>query len=289
MRDIPVEIKLTGLSPIENIGPMQVINLKMQSGYLQAVLAPRILTDLSCQWPFPQLFKLGDTVYVATIDAIYKYEDAILIPMITNLDNAGYPWDASIIGDFCVFVNNKVVVAGTKDELTVNNAIPSAISICNVGDQLILGAPWAYGAWNNQAVLWGSVGSTLFTIDRSNVAALRFADCGTVLRLIYQEKKTMTGLKPGFVALGTDGVTSFLADDLPAVYSKKKIASIGIHSQCAAALTQNGIFYVGTDGSLNVIKDAESKSIDYHHLFRAARGEVVLTYNEVNDELYIGI
>jgi hypothetical protein len=289
MKDIPVQIKLGGLSPDEDDGAIQAINVKLYNNQLRSVLAPYFFIDLVCEWPFPQLFKLNDLVFVATQDKIYKLSDNVLELCLSDIPNAGYPWDAAAIGDYYIFMNNKVVVGGDRNGLAIRPDIPVGISICNVGDQLIIGAPWAYGAWNNQAVIWGKVGSTDFTIDRSNVAALRFADCGTVLRLVYQEKKTMTGLKPGFVVFGTEGVTSFLVDDAPIVFSKKNISRTGIRTQLAVTNTPDGAMYIGEDGSINSVADSAVKQIGYGHLFRVAQGEVVLNYDDVYNDLYIGI
>ena len=290
MEDFPVKINFGGLAQKQDAaGTLMSINLKPYEKGLRSVLAPKPTHQLSgVIWPFPQVFKLGLNSYVTTKDSIFLISGNALAPLITDVPNANYPWDAAIVGDYKVFINNKTVVVG-RDTLEVDDSekIPTGRSICSVSGQLIIAAPWAYASWNFESVIWSRVGVVDFTLDRSNVSALRFADCGIVLRVLPQSIKTMMGYKSGFIAYGTSGVSSFLHDNLPAGFSLVKLSNIGIYSQLAVSGDINDHFFVSKDKKLYSIKDGVVKELGYQSQLQGAGSEIILSYDTFNKELWV--
>ena len=292
MQDYPIQIPLGGLAVKEDgPGTLQSINLRPYGKGLRSILAPKALYDLQAEWPFPQLLRLGGNVFATTKDAIYRVNSGLLQPLLGDIPNAGYPWSGAIVGDYLVFVNNKVVVTGRSTlAIDTSGKIPTGIAICTVaGSQLVIAAPWAYGEWHYHSVIWSRVGSVDFIVDKSNVSAVRHAQCGQVLSVKPFYKKTLTGLKFSFMAFGTDGVSSFMAADLPAVFSTKKISDVGIYSQLAVSGEDDLIYYVGTNGVLFSATDGDIKEVGYKRSFGAARGELVLSYNALDKELWVGM
>ena len=291
MQDFPVQVAFAGgLAPKKEAeGAMGCVNLRARGKGLEAVLAPRMLAALTgVSWPFPQVFRLRGETFVCTKDAILKVGGAALIPLLSGLDNAGYPWSATEIGGFKVFTNNKVVVTGLDTlEVDTDHKIPAGLSICAVSAQLIIAAPWAYGEWNDEAVMWGKVGTADFTVDRSNIAAVRYAQCGTVLKVLPFKKKTLSGLHFGFVAFGTEGVTTFLTAAHPAVFSQLLAYPVGIHSQLAAAGSPDEQFFIDSNYNLCHITDGDVKVLGYQHILKGVQGAIVLSYDRLNKELWV--
>lgn len=290
MEDFPVKINLTGLAQKPDAsGGTVSINLKPYEKGLRSILAPRPLYALSeVAWPFPQVFRLGLNHYVAIKDTIFRIDSNSLVPMLANIPNSGYPWDAAIVGDHCIFINNKSVIVGrTNLTLDPDLKIPTGLSICEVNSQLVIAAPWAYGEHHEQSVIWSQIGSADFTINRSNVAALRFADCGRVLKVIPQVIKTLGGIKKGFLAFGTTGVSSFLAESLPAGYSMVKISQAGIYSQLAAAGDETIQYYVSSDKKLHSVSEGKITELGYSSQLQGAGSEIVLSYDHFNKELWV--
>lgn len=291
MQDFPVQVVLAGgLAPKEEAdGLVRCVNLRCKGKGLESVLAPRMLAELSgVSWPFPQIFRLAGETFACLPDTILQVEDAVLTPLLTDIENAGYPWSATEIGGYKVFTNNKVVVTG-GDTLAVDtdHVIPAGIAVCSASAQLVIAAPWAYGEWNGSSVMWGKIGAADFTVDRSNVAAIRYAACGTVLNLLPFRKKTLSGLHFGFIAFGTEGVTTFLAAPHPAIFSQLLAYPVGIHSQLAAAGTIEEQFFVDSNCNLCHIKDGEVKVLGYQHYLKGVQGAIVLSYDELNKELWV--
>lgn len=292
MQDFPIKVKVAGGLPVEEDSPglSACINLKPFNKGMKAVLAPRpkfFLTGVP--WPFPQYIRLVDTVYVCTPDTIYREDANGLTPLLTGIPNAGYPWSGAEVGGFRIFVNNKVVVTGRETlALDTTQKIPTGIAITSVSSHFIIAAPWIYGKWHKDFVAWSTVSTPDFTIDRSNLAALRYADCGTVLGLLPYRRKTLSGLHHGFIALGSEGVVSWLTAAIPAVFNQVKAFQYGMHSQLAYAGDLHHQFFLATNKTLCEITEGEVKPLGYSHLFHNIDGEIVFSYNGKDQELWIG-
>jgi hypothetical protein len=292
MQDFPIQVKIAGGMPTVEDGPglSNCINLKPFAKGLKSVLAPRPILPLTgVTWPFPQFFRLVDTSYVCTVDTIYQQNTKALTPLISGIPNAGYPWSAAAIGDYRIFINNKVVIVG-RDTLAIDDSkkIPTGMAIANIDGQLVVGAPWMYGKWHSDCVAWGAIGSLDFTIGRDNIAAIRYAACGEVLGLKFFTRKTLSGLHAGFIAFGTEGITSWLTAPHPAMFNQVKAYANGVHSQLAIAGDIHHQFCLLRDKQLCEITDGVVKELQYAHLLHNIDGEIVLSYNPLTKDLWIG-
>jgi hypothetical protein len=292
MQDFSIQVKISGGMPVEEDGPgfSNCINLKPFAKGLKAVLAPRPILPLAdVKWPFPQFFRLVDTSYVCTQDTIYRQDAKCLTPLLSGIPNAGYPWSAAAVGTYRVFINNKVVVVGV-DTLAVDTSkkIPTGIAIANIDGQLVIGAPWMYGRWHNDCVAWGRIGTTDFTISRDNISALRYAACGTVYGIKFFTRKTLSGLHAGFIAFGDEGITTWLTAPHPAMFNQVRAYANGVHSQLAIAGDIHHQFCLLRDKQLCEITDGIVTEKGYAHLMHNIDGEIVLSYNPLTKDLYIG-
>jgi hypothetical protein len=291
MQDFPVQVVLTkGLAVAEESeGLVSCINLRASGKGLQSVLAPRMLYPLTgVSWPFPQVFRLGGETYVCLVDSILHLTGGALVPVLQDLPNAGYPWGAAEVGGFKIFTNNKIVVTGL-DTLAIDTEhnIPPGLDVCAFSGQFVIAAPWAYGKWNDEAVAWSRVGSPDFTIGRDNVAAIRYAQCGVVSKILPFKKKTLSGLHFGFAAFGSEGVTTFLTAARPAVFSQLLAHEVGIHSSLAAAGGLSESFFVDSNYNLCHLTDGEVKVLGYQQFLKGVAGAIVLSYDALNRELWV--
>jgi len=291
MQDFPIQVNITGgLAPRKEAeGLVTSINLRALGKGLESVLAPKSLYTLAgVAWPFPQVFRLAVQTFVCLEDTILRVDGGYLTPVVTNIPNAGYPWGAAEVGGYKVFTNNKVVVAGGASlVLDTEHKIPAGLDICATPGQFIIAAPWAYGTWQTETVMWSKIGSADFTIDRSNIAAERYAGVGTVMRVLPFMKKTLSGLHYGFAAYGTEGVATYLTAAHPAIFSQMKSYPVGMHSSRAVAGTEQEQFFVDKNFNLCQLKDGEVKVLGYQQHLKGVRGEIVLSYDAFNKELWV--
>lgn len=288
MQEFPVNLKLAGLSPNPgDPGAEVLLGMRPHKGGYESVLAPRLLVALAASWPFPQIFKLLDYTIVATVDSFYDVAGNLILGPVAT---AGYPWSAAIAGDFIIFTNNKVVVSGRGLDLSIDTTglVPAGRSICEVGAQFVIGAPWAYAANHTKAVIWSRVGVADFTIDEDNISALRFAGCGDVLAVKPYIRPTISGIRRGFIAYGTEGVTAFDVESAPAGYSQVQLSDVGIYSQLAVAGTLRTHFFVGTNRRLYAISEGKLEELGFERQFRLAGGEISLSFNRERNELWAG-
>jgi hypothetical protein len=289
MKDFPVEIKLQGLRPnAGEPGAEVLIGLRtLKDGY-EGLLAPRLTVALSTNWPFPQMLRIGEYTIVATPDALYQVDGTVIL---SGIDNAGYPWSGSVVGDFIILTNNKVVVSGRAYALTVDTSglTPAGRCVCECGGQFIIGAPWIYGEHHPKSVAWGGIGHADFTIEEDNLAGIRFAEVGNILAMMPQTFTTLSGLQRGFLVFGSAGVASFVGEDHPVVYKQKVLSEVGVHSQLAVSGVESKAFYLGTDRKVYVVADRKVQALGFDSYFWGAGSEVVFAYDHTQDELWVGL
>ncbi len=291
MQDFPIKVDISGglAAKQDASGLVAGINLRAYEKGLRSVLGPSLLYQLNnVQWPFPQVFRLAGSLYVCTSDSILRVDGSYLTPLLTAIPNSNYPWSATEIGGHKIFTNNRVVVTGSQT-LTINEEqkVPAGLGVCEVGSQLIIAAPWAYGQRNETSVMWGRVGALDCTIGGDNISALRYASCGEVLAVRSFRKKTLSGLHSGFVAFGREGITTYLTAPAPAVYSQLLAYPVGIISQLAVAGSIHELFFIDTNYNLCQITDGDVKVLGYQQHLKGILGEIVLSYDVLEKELWV--
>ena len=308
MIEVPVAIDITrGLTPnlLTDGGLRRSVNVYPKKDQLVSVLGVDVVWNAATNvgyserhlgdadlWPWPQLVRLGKFLYVCyptSISIVRPYGIELLLD---NIPSRGYPWGATIVGEFPVFVNNYMVVhpsfvgpLATRvkdipyDGLMVQSgSFPNCRDVCEFNGQFIVAAPWMYAKLHHDHVAWSAPGQVDFTLDTESSAGYKFVQgCGSILRVLATDK--------GFNAYGTHGVASFKAVGFPASYSHEQIGLVGLHNQRAAVAGKDFQMFVGTDHRLYLVTET-IKLLDYQYIFEEAVGDIVLHYDEEEGLVY---
>lgn len=297
MIDIPLELPLKkGLvgSLTEREGLRRSLNVYPKDDTMKSVKTISELWAATEVWPWPQLFQLADSIYVCYSDSISVVTEAGLMVLLDSISTRNYPWSATVMGQFPVFMNNYVVVHPTEmsalvarraklqyDTLAVQTDMPVGSDICNVNGQFVISSPWIYGKWHSEHVIWAIPGTIDFTLDSDKSSGLRHVQgCGQIMRVVESED--------GFYAYGTEGVAKFEMAEYPSQYRHVKISRVGLYSHLAVVRGVGFQMYVGTDLKLHLVGD-KPKELGYDYVFERATGEISLHYDEQEGIVYASL
>jgi hypothetical protein len=215
--------------------------------------------------------------------------------MLDNIPTRNYPWGAAVVGQFPVWTNNYVVVHPNEmsslvsrqtnllyDSLALQTvSVPAGRDICNFNSQFIVAAPWIYGKWHPEHVIWAIPGTIDFGLDSDKSSGLRYVQgCGQIIRVVDTED--------GFIAYGTEGISKFTMAEYPASFKHEKISDVGLYSQLAVAKGVGFHMYVGADLKLYSLTNT-IKELGYDYIFENALGEISLHYDTKEGLVYASL
>lgn len=139
-----------GLQPSKNVPHksqwlQEALGLMPEDEVLQTIpQLPTATTVASCNWPYPQIFKLSNLILVCDERAIYTYVGGTLT--LEYLCSAGgATWSVADFSDYVVLTNGVCLV--TRDPQSglfsefLDCEIPHCLSVLNLNGQLIITGP----------------------------------------------------------------------------------------------------------------------------------------------------
>lgn len=296
--DVPVELAITkGLtrSLDEREGLRRCLNCRPKDDKLVPLYGLTELWSASESWPWPQLFKLGDQLYVCYQTTISVVRPDGLEVLLDGITSKGYPWGAAIIGKFPVFVNNAVVVH--PDEVTLlqtrkedrafltlaeqTGSFVAGRDVCAFNGQFIVAAPWMYDAFHPQHVAWARPGTIDFELGTKTSANMMFIQgVGQVMRVVASDS--------GCFVYGNEGVAELRAVEHPFGFGQRLVSQVGLYSQLAVTSGLDFQAYVGLDMRLHMVTN-KVEQIGYDYIFGNATGEISLNYDSQENLIYASI
>jgi hypothetical protein len=296
--EVPVELPLVkGLTTSleQRVGLRRCLGVYPKDDKLMPLKGLTELYDASESWPWPQLFKLAEQLYVCYQTTISVLRPDGLEVLLDGIDSRGYPWGAAVIGKFPVFVNNRVVVH--PDEVTLlqsreedrhfltleaqTGTFPACRDVCNFNGQFVVAAPWMYGVFHRNHVAWARPGTIDFEWSHKTSANMMYVEgVGDMLRVVETDR--------GVIAYGTEGVAELRAIEHPFDFGQQLISRVGLYSQLAVTKGDGFHAYVGTDYRLHYITN-DVKHVGYDYIFETATGEISLSYDHKEKLVYASL
>lgn len=292
-------------------------------GYVPSVSAfPAITSVVSTfDWPFPQLFKGDDALYVGNATSVYKLSVAAGVWSGSNLAAAfthgiTWPWTFAGFPLFPVFASGDLLVyydyaatawkfwqygdahasAGSK----WNSAWYQPISICDYNGQAICAGSKVATTAPSQSrlVRWSEIGSFDFL---NQTATTRKNEAGEWF-LPYDDKEMVQRVLPldnAVVVYGTFGIWAMIPVAQPsAAWAFKHLSDFGIANPLAVGGDRKQHLFVDRLGRLcSLGTDLVVKDLGYEEFFSAIQTSVSIAtssdiiavqYNPWEREWYIG-
>lgn len=241
-------------------------------------------------WPYPQVFKTWNGIYVATQTAIYKADSSYVCTSLISGLPTGNLWELADFMVFQVWTNGTCTVVRDAEtgEFSVYPMEFPIETVCNYNGQLIAAN---FGLDKENWVAWGGIGkldldNLLSNEDRSNITG--FMPMGFPGE-IYKVKK----LGDKIIVYGAQGICAIKPGSVRpyktmAQFGREDIFNFGIAGKYCAAGNDNLHVFIDNQGYFHAM-DATGKhnKLGYKNFISNLENEIVITFDELKGEYYI--
>lgn len=237
-------------------------------------------------WPFPQLFKIGNKVFLGARHYIYKVEANWTLTQLTAWCHSDVQWSAAGFHTFNVFTNGAVVILNDVNvdqyRFASTSEFPACKTLCDFYGQLVVGNTVMGQNW----IAWSSIGDASFEIGRTNLAGyMPMPWSGAVLVVAVLGKDVVVYGEDGISLLKPSSVT---AAEPVATFGRQDISSFGLASQGAVGIARHTHVFIDERGYLRVITSEGTQRHGYQEFFQPMLGgDIRITYDELEGEFYI--
>jgi len=241
-------------------------------------------------WPYPQVFKTWNGIYITTQTAIYKANSSYVCTSLISSLPAGNLWE---LADFMVFQvwTNGVCTVVRDTETGEFSMYPMSFPVetfCNYNGQLVAGN---FGGDKENWVAWGGIGKVeldtlLSKEDRSNTTGfmpMNFS--GEIYRVKKLGDKIMVYGAQGISAIKPGSVRPY---ETMAQFGREDIFNFGIAGKGCVAGDDKLHVFIDNQGYVHAM-DATGKhsKLGYKNFISNLENEIVITMDELKGEYYI--
>lgn len=286
-----------GLIPDEKVkrnipGLIEAYNCKITKGGIdEYVEITNPFTGLpACTWPFPQVFKLIDGIYVATETAIYKADSSYVCNAVLTGIPAGDIWQ---VADFMVYqIWSNGVATVIRDGETGNFSIYPMThpigTLLNYNGQLIAAN---LGDDKENWVAWGNIGKVyldklLNNEDRSNTS-------GMMPMGFHGEILTAKKLGDKIMLYGAEGISAIKSGSVRpyktmSEFGREDLFPFGIAGKGCVAGDDDLHVFIDNFGYFNAIdKTGKHNRLGYSNYIANLTNEIVINFDKLKEEYYI--
>ncbi len=246
-------------------------------------------------WPYPQSIVAWNTMLLFHKQVVSRMNPGGSIGgLLKGFDTCNHPWSFAIYPEVVLACNAQTYVyVGKKGHPTVwgelaqiKYGLPVGTCICAYNGQMLIGAPWAYGAQHRDWIMWTKIGSVDARLEYDDTF-----EAGYHVTSYGGEVKALYSMSSGVVACSDQGITHLIPVAHPHMYMAKVITrNVGIAGPLAICGDQEMCIILGTDHNLYTYS-AEGKfsRMGYRETLDLPKDSCpVLSYNMDRSEVYIG-
>jgi len=251
------------------------------------------ISELSIDWPFPQLFIGPYARLLATRDKLYSLDANWNVTLEADEITPGSVFDMADFGSYVLLANDsgmieRDVASGIYTSFGVWVDHPMVSTICNFKGQAVGGnvrTSWHGCGYNS--VVWSDIGSLNFVPDRRNEAGFRPMPWqGCVLRVMRLEDVVMVYGDNGIASLVPTSTASL--GKYPATFGLKEIMNVGISHKGAVGGDEHVHVFVDKKGWLWKAHSGKLERLGYQeYMKQMTLNQIMVSHDPSEKEFFI--
>jgi hypothetical protein len=240
-------------------------------------------------FPFPQVFKTKDGIYIATQTAIYRANSSYVVTSMISGLPSGSTWEMADYTPYQVWTNGTVVVirdaeSGTFSKYPIDHTIES---VCDFNGQMFAGG---LGGDRGNWVAWSNIGriyldQLISREDRTNTSGYMPMDfSGDIYHVKKLGKKVM--------AYGSNGIGAFLPDakayKTSPMIGREDTFNFGIAGKGCVGGNDKVHLFLDNRMRLHLTDGTNHKELGYKNYMELLTGNSInILYDEVDNLFFI--